>query len=241
MKKLFIVIPLVFLLCFAFGCQKGEEVAEEPVIDLAAEKVKVESVIDQWSEAWKNEDIALFEKIHAQEPNCIFIGTDAAEYWTSWAEFRESILKQFEAIDTTNIATKNKNTDILTEYVRNALAPQLCEIYKDESNIIPVITIDPNLEAKLEGSMQETETGVRLALSPADAGKIIEAVGAQNENVKKQGTVPIVLCSPTIRNQFKRLTESNYPDLIVLSYNEIVPGIEIRSLGMITLEREVVA
>ncbi len=134
-----------------------------------------------------------------------------------------------------DIAPKNKNTDILTEYVRNALAPQLCEIYKDESKIIPVITIDPNLEAMLEGSMQETETGVRLALSPADAGKIIEAVGAQIENVKKQGSVPMVLCSPTIRSQFKRLTESNYPDLIVLSYNEIVPGIEIRSLGMITL------
>ena len=134
-----------------------------------------------------------------------------------------------------DVATKNKNTDILTEYVRNALAPQLCENYKDESNIIPVITLDPNLEAMLEGSMQETETGVRLALSPTDAGKIIEAVGAQIENVKKQGDVPTVLCSPTIRNQFKRLTESNYPDLIVLSYNEIVPGIEIRSLGMITL------
>lgn len=136
-----------------------------------------------------------------------------------------------------DIAPKNKNTDILTEYVRNALAPQLCEIYKDESKIIPVVTIDPNLEAMLEGSMQETETGVRLALSPADAGKIIEAVGAQIENVKKQGSIPIVLCSPTIRSQFKRLTESNYPDLIVLSYNEIVPGIEIRSLGMITLEK----
>ena len=134
-----------------------------------------------------------------------------------------------------DVASKNKNTDILTEYVRNTLAPQLCENYKDESNIIPVITLDPNLEAKLEGSMQETETGVRLALSPTDAGKIIEAVGAQIENVKKQGDVPTVLCSPTIRSQFKRLTESNYQDLIVLSYNEIVPGIEIRSLGMITL------
>lgn len=134
-----------------------------------------------------------------------------------------------------DVAGKNKNADILSEYVRNALAPQICETYKDESNIMAVITVDPNLEAMLEGNMQETETGVRLALSPTDAGRIVEAVGMQSEKVKQQGDVPIVLCSPTIRGQFKRLTESNYPDLIVLSYNEIIPGIEIRSLGMISI------
>ncbi len=134
-----------------------------------------------------------------------------------------------------DVAGKNKNADILSEYVRNALAPQICETYKDESNIMAVITVDPNLEAMLEGNMQETETGVRLALSPTDAGRIVEAIGMQSEKVKQQGDVPIVLCSPTIRGQFKRLTESNYPDLIVLSYNEIIPGIEIRSLGMISI------
>jgi len=135
-----------------------------------------------------------------------------------------------------DVAPKNKNTEILTEYVRNALAPQLCETFKDEANIIPVITVDPNLEAKLEGSMQDTETGVRLALSPTDAGRIVEAVGAEIDKVKKKGDIPVILCSPTIRSQFKRLTESNYPDLFVLSYNEIVPGIEIRSLGMVSLD-----
>lgn len=136
-----------------------------------------------------------------------------------------------------DIAGKNKNIDILTEYVRNALALQICEEYKDGSNIIAVITLDPNLEAKLEGSMEETESGLRLALSPTDAGKIVEAVGSQAENVKKQGEQAIILCSPTIRNQLKRLIENNYPEVVVLSYNEIVAGLEIRSLGMITLDR----
>lgn len=136
-----------------------------------------------------------------------------------------------------DIAGKNKNSDILTEYVRNALASQICEMYKDHTNTIAVITLDPNLEAKLEGSMQEYDTGVRLALSPAEAGRIIEAVGRQTIRVKELGELPIVLCSPTIRGQLKRLTEGNYQDLVVLSYNEIVPGIEIKSLGMVTLEQ----
>jgi flagellar biosynthesis protein FlhA len=135
-----------------------------------------------------------------------------------------------------NVAPRNKNPEILTEYVRNALAARICEVFKNEKNIIPVMTLDPNLEAKLEGAMQESEGSFRFALSPGDVGRIIAATGSQIEKVKVSGEVPIVICSPTIRGQFKRLTESNYRDLVVLSYNEIVPGIEIRSLGMITLE-----
>ena len=135
-----------------------------------------------------------------------------------------------------NVAPRNKNQEILTEYVRNSLAPRICEVYKNDANIIPVITLDPNLEAKLESAQQETEGGFRFTLSPGDVGRIIAAVGEQVEKVKTTGDVPIVICSPTIRSQLKRLTESNHRDLVVLSYNEIVPGIEIRSLGMITLE-----
>lgn len=134
-----------------------------------------------------------------------------------------------------DMARKNKNIDVLTEYVRNALAPQICQTYRDESGTILVITVDPNLEAKLESSMEETDTGFRLSLSPGDAGRIIEAVGAQVERVKQSGAVPIVICSPTIRSQLKRLTDNSHPDLVVLSYNEIIPGVEIRSMGMITL------
>jgi flagellar biosynthesis protein FlhA len=135
-----------------------------------------------------------------------------------------------------DVAPKNKNPEILTEYVRNALAPQICAAYRDENNTIPVITLDPNLEAKLEGSMRETETGFRLTFSPQDATKILEKVGSQIEKAKTKNEIPIVICSPTIRGQLKRLVESTYRDLVVLSYNEIVTGTEIRSSGMISLD-----
>ena len=135
-----------------------------------------------------------------------------------------------------DVAPKNKNTEVLTEYVRNGLSAQICTMFKDESGVIPVLTIDPNLEAKLEGSLQETETGFRLALSPGDVGRIMEKTGAQIEKVKAKSEIPVIICSPTIRSQLKRLTETNYPDLVVLSYNEIMPGTEIRSSGMVTLD-----
>ena len=132
-----------------------------------------------------------------------------------------------------NTAPRNKNTEILTEFVRNALAARICDSYKNSDGIIPVLTLDPNLESKLETALQETEGGMRFTLAPSEVGRIIAATGAQVEKVKTAGELPIVICSPAIRSSFKRLTESNYRDLVVLSYNEIVPGIEIRSLGMI--------
>jgi len=135
-----------------------------------------------------------------------------------------------------DVAPKNKNTEILTEYVRNGLAPQICAVYRDEANTIPVITLDPNFEVRLEGSMRESETGFRLVLSPSDATKILERVGVQIEKAKAKNEVPIIICSPTIRGQLKRLVESTYRDLVILSYNEIVAGTEIRSSGMITLD-----
>lgn len=135
-----------------------------------------------------------------------------------------------------NVAPRNKNPEILTEYVRNALAPQICDMFKDESNMIPVIAMDPNLEARLEGSLQETDNGFRMSVAPSDVGKIMEAIGRESDEAKKRGEIPIIICSPTIRSQLKKLAETSFPDVVVLSYNEIVPGIEIRSSGMISLE-----
>jgi flagellar biosynthesis protein FlhA len=134
-----------------------------------------------------------------------------------------------------NVAPRNKNSELLTEYVRNALASRICEVYKNADNIIPVITLDPNLEAKLESALQEVEGTLRFALPPSEVGKIIEKTAAVIDQVKKTGELPIVICAPTIRGQFKRLLENSHRDLVVLSYNEIVAGVEIRSLGMVSL------
>lgn len=134
-----------------------------------------------------------------------------------------------------DVAPKNKNPEILTEYVRNALAQQICALYRDESGVIPVITLDPTLEQKLESSLRETETGFRLVVSPQEAARLMEKIGEQQEKSKTKNETPIIICSPTIRSQLKRLTEGTYRDLVVLSYNEIVSGTDIRSSGMISV------
>jgi len=138
-----------------------------------------------------------------------------------------------------NVAPRSKNCDVQTEYVRNALAAQICELYKNDDGVVPVMTLDPNLEARLEGAIQESDGVFRFSLAPTDVNKILEAVGVQIEETKRAGEYPILICSPTVRPQFKRLTETNFGELVVLSYNEIVPGVEIRSMGMISIDGSV--
>ncbi len=134
-----------------------------------------------------------------------------------------------------DFAPKNKNIEILTEYVRNALSEQICTMHKDENSKIPVITLDPNIEASFEQALQESDAGFRIAVSPQDANAFLEALGSQIDEVKQQNEAPVLICSPTIRSALKRFTETTYPELTVLSYNEIVSGVEIRSIGMVTL------
>jgi flagellar biosynthesis protein FlhA len=135
------------------------------------------------------------------------------------------------------VARQNKNIDVLTEYTRNGLSAQICERIKNNDNTIRVMTLDPNLEAKLEGSLTEYDGAVKLNLSPSDAGAIIEAVKKTAQDIKQMGEMPIMVASPVIRLQMKRLTENDIPGMIVLSYNEIISGIELQSIGMVTLDK----
>jgi len=109
MKKLLTVIPLVILLCFTFGCQqKGEEVAEEAVIDIEAEKAAVKTMLDEWIQCIETEDMELASKIFASDDDLVAFGTDAAEHFIGWEPFKESLQKQFDAAENVDASTREE-------------------------------------------------------------------------------------------------------------------------------------
>lgn len=130
--------------------------------------------------------------------------------------------------------TVTRDTDVLTEYVRQGLARAISHkfIGKNKAN---VITLDPNLEQIIMDSVQQTEQGSYLALEPSVSQKIINGVYTQIQKVLSMGQQPIVLTSPMVRLYFKRLTEQSIPDLVVLSYNELDRSIEVQSVGMVSV------
>ena len=78
MKKFLLIIPLVFILCFTFGCQKAEEVAEEPAVDIEADVEAIKSLIDESSRAWNEGDYEGFMAIIDEE--AMFLPPDAPPF-----------------------------------------------------------------------------------------------------------------------------------------------------------------
>ncbi len=132
-------------------------------------------------------------------------------------------------------ATMTKDTDMLTEYVRQSLKRLISNEYFDRENVNSVITLDPILEQEIMSSIQHSEQGSYLALDPQISNKIFEVIGTEVEKLENMGYEPIILTSPIVRVYFKRMLEQAYPRLVVLSYSEVDPKIEIQSIGMVSV------
>jgi flagellar biosynthesis protein FlhA len=133
-------------------------------------------------------------------------------------------------------AAATKEADVLAEYVRMSLKRQITEACKDDRGKINVFTIDPALEQQLADSVQNTKQGLMLVLDPQMTEKLLERIGLETERMQSAGLTPICICSPNVRLALRRLLEASYPTLIVVSYNEIMPNVEIVSTGMVRLQ-----
>ncbi|MGE4170357.1 MAG: flagellar biosynthesis protein FlhA [Candidatus Margulisiibacteriota bacterium] len=128
----------------------------------------------------------------------------------------------------------SRDTNLLSEYVRQSLARQVCTSYMDKEDTVTVFTIDPRLEEHMISSIHQSEYGSFLALDPQLGENVLNQVGENVANFRKMDKPPVSLCSPRLRVHFKKFTERNYPQLAVLSYNEIVPQVKVQSIGIIS-------
>jgi flagellar biosynthesis protein FlhA len=131
-------------------------------------------------------------------------------------------------------AATTRDTDILTEYVRQSLKRAISNKYFPMNETTSVVTLDPNLEQEIMGSVKQTEQGAYLTIDPAKTKSIMSSVETELGKLEKLGKNPIVITSPIVRIYFKRLTEDYFKDLVVVSYNEIESSVELQSVGMVT-------
>ncbi len=127
-----------------------------------------------------------------------------------------------------------RDTDLLTEYVRQKLSGYITNKYV-ENGELNVITLDSEVEEMIMNSINKTDTGAYLSLDPNSAQKILNNTLKSVQRLTTIGEQPIILTAPIVRFYFKRLTEQLTRDLIVLSYNEIEPSIEVQSVGMVSI------
>ncbi|HEX3030694.1 MAG TPA: flagellar biosynthesis protein FlhA [Bacillota bacterium] len=127
-----------------------------------------------------------------------------------------------------------KDSDMLTEYVRQALSRQISRQF-GTGEALNVITIDPALEQLMRESIQQTEHGSFIALEPQKAQELYNSLQQVVEKTAHLSQQPIVLCAPVVRIFFKRLTERFMPQLVVLSYNELDSNLQVQSVGMVSI------
>ena len=132
-------------------------------------------------------------------------------------------------------ARLTKDTDVLTEYVRQALSRNISKQYQSAPGAITVITLDPQLEQLIGESVQHSEYGSYVAIDPNLGQQLLSNLAEETQRVAAMGYQPIVLTSPNIRLHFKRLTERIAPGLIVLSYNELDSNLKVQSVGMVKI------
>lgn len=142
------------------------------------------------------------------------------------------LLTVFETL--ADYAQTTRDTDILTEYVRQSLKRAISNRYFPQNETTSVITLDPKLEKEIMASVKQTEQGSYLTLDPDKTKAIMAAVGKESQKLENLGKNAIIVTSPIVRTYFKRLTEDYYKDLIVVSYNEIESNVELQSVGMVT-------
>jgi len=128
-----------------------------------------------------------------------------------------------------------KDTEALTEFVRQALYRTITEKIKSDQGDIPLFTLDRNIEESIAQNIIQTDQGQQLSLDPKVTQIILASLNEKIEEATNMGEKMVVLCSPVIRSHFKRLTEKFIPNLVVVSHNELSPDANIRSLGTVRL------
>ncbi len=133
-------------------------------------------------------------------------------------------------------AATSRDTDILTEYVRQSLKRAISSKYFGDGDMTSVVTLDPKIEQMIMSSIKQTEQGAYISLDPAVTKKILKSTEIEIQKLENKGQAPIIITSPIVRMYFKKLTNDYFKDLIVISYNEIDSNIELKSIGVVTID-----
>ncbi len=142
------------------------------------------------------------------------------------------LLTIFETL--ADYSATTRDTDVLTEYVRQSLKRAISARYFEPGETTQVVTLDPKIEQEIMNSVKQTEQGAYLTLDPDRSKAIISATEQEIKKLDDLGRSEIVVTSPIVRIYFKKLTQDYFDELVVVSYNEIENDVELQSIGMIS-------
>lgn len=133
--------------------------------------------------------------------------------------------------------TNTRDPDIITESVRGALARTITRRFCEHGQL-RVVTLDADVEKQIVASLTKNEQGVYLAMGADMMQMLVSQLGECVKKFAELSQTPIVLTSPVIRIYLSRMLSQFYPNLYVLSFNEITSEVQIQALGNITMQKK---
>lgn len=130
---------------------------------------------------------------------------------------------------------KEKDTVMLTEYVRSALKRQISYMYSKGQNMLPAILLDPSVEETIRKAIRQTSAGAFLALDPETSQRFLTAVGQAAGQYMQHSQRPVLMASMDIRRYIRRLVEGDHYNLAVVSYQELTPEITVQPVSRVRL------
>ncbi len=142
-------------------------------------------------------------------------------------------------------APHTKDIDVLTEYVRNSLRRTISNLYAEPDEQgrkrLYCLTLDPDVADVISGYIERGATGTTMSIPPQVANRIAAAVSRSAEPLVAAGHQLVILTTPTVRAQVKKILDSHLPNAAVLSYNEVVEDLDVESMGLVQLAEPVAA
>jgi flagellar biosynthesis protein FlhA len=131
--------------------------------------------------------------------------------------------------------SRTKDLEVLTEYVRNALARTICKQYVDDRDRLWCLTLEPALEDLVNGHLDRSDRGTTNTMSAQKSQQLVQQISGKVSELTQTGRTAVLLCSPQIRAAVRRMIESALPGVAVLAYNEMVPEVAVEAVGLIGL------
>ena len=132
-------------------------------------------------------------------------------------------------------AVNTKDIELLTEYVRMALNKSISSSLVDENNYITVVTLSNEVERLIATSLQKSVNGTYPAVQPDSTNKIFSSIKEISESIDFYNNRVVILVSPKIRAPFRKLVEMVFPDVTILSLNEIPNDVQIRAQAVVNI------
>jgi flagellar biosynthesis protein FlhA len=132
-----------------------------------------------------------------------------------------------------DFASRTKDLEVLTEYVRNSLARTICKQYVDDRDRLWCLTFDPALEDLINGHLDRGERGTTNTMSAQTTQQLVQQISAKVNEITQTGRTAVLLCSPQIRGAVRRMIESAMPQVAVMAYNEVVPEVAVEAVGLV--------